>query len=207
MTRMQVLFLVVVGAGAALLGVLTAPLLGPSAPPPPPPAEVEPAGPQITRTTPIPKPERAPRGAEPAAAAAPTDATGAVQGGPAPEARSDDANANADDTGVSYGQVDPSRPFTPDEIQATVATFQEDIAACLDEWGPQIEGFDGRVVLQADFSPEGLQDVRIADLDNVPLQLLGCFSTPVWEATWPQPDGAVTISYPFLVEVPGAPDE
>ena len=225
MNRTQVMFLVVVGAGAAILGVLTAPLFAPDAPPDPvgsapaaQPALAAPAGPLITRTTPIPRPERptrsdapdAPNGGSAGLTGAPAAPTAANAADPANDpangaAPLTAADGEADgDTGGVFGKVDPSRPFTPDEIKATVATFQDDIADCLSEWGPQIDGFTGRVVLQADFEPEGLQDVRIADLDNVPLQLLGCFSTPVWEATWPQPDGAVTISYPFTVEVDGA---
>jgi hypothetical protein len=205
--RNQLLFLVVVGAGAALLGVLTAPLfldgsaaeapsaIAVAAPLAPAPAEAPtPAadGPTITRTTSIPRPQRASTHGAKLTKIDAADGAGGADAG---------AQGGEDTAAQIYGAVDPDREFTPDEIRSTVDTFKDDIEECLEAWGDHIPGFDGRIVVQAEFSPDGLQDVRIPDIDGVPTPLLGCFSTPLWEATWPQPDGAVTISYPFVVEL------
>lgn len=78
-----------------------------------------------------------------------------------------------------------------------------DIADCVDEWADVLEldtALDGKLSVELTLSTEGLEDVALVDVDNIPVELLTCFGGVMYTAEWPLPDEEpLVLRYPFRV--------
>lgn len=158
----------------------------------------EPVGAAPSAGTPAADPSARPRTAipRPAPAAAPAPPAPPPTGEDPPE---DDAPLEppAPSAPVPAAQM-------PAALQAVVEEqVKDEIAACLESWAAVEPGLGGRVLLEFELGPTGLQGVSILDHSAVPMGPLSCFASAIWEARWPAPEGggSLTVTYPFVFDM------
>lgn len=163
--------------------------------PPPPATARRPAAPTRTPRIPLPRPALPTRtGSDPSAGAPPTPET---------HPRDPDGRPLPPPPRRYPTPVPPD--FTAPAIQDTIRGSLDDITACLQDWGDADVLFTGRVTMGFALGPEGLGEVWIDDLEDVPAGPLTCLSSAIWEAPWPAFQDETTVRYPFELEVADDP--
>jgi len=168
---------------------------GPAAPAP----ETRQAQPVEPRRVNLPRPalptRTSPEGPEAPAEPPPTT--------PSPQAPSDDTPepATADEERRAPIPLPVPQDMTAVAINRAIRAVLPDMVTCLNAWGAADVTFTGDVALGFDVGPEGLTEVWVEDVDNVPAGPLTCLSGAIWEADWPPFQHDTTVRYPFQVEL------
>jgi hypothetical protein len=129
----------------------------------------------------------------------------------APSTRED--TATLDD--LKEDRKTPQRPIplpVPQQLTAvaidrTIKDILPDMVTCLNAWGAADMTFSGSVALGFDIGPDGLSEVWVDDVDNVPAGPLSCLSGAVWDADWPPFQEDTIAIYPFQVEITDGPTD
>ena len=99
--------------------------------------------------------------------------------------------------------VDARPAATPETIQAAVHEVLPDIEDCLHQWWMLQPELSGRVVMEFQLLPEGLQDAIVLDHDGVPAAVMSCFGSALYEGDFPAgPPEGLTVTYPFVFDGP-----
>lgn len=92
-------------------------------------------------------------------------------------------------------------------IQERMDPVKDDIAECLGAWMEQDPDLEGKVLLDFQIGPDGLQDAWVEDHENVPLGPLTCFSSAVYAADWTGvTDEPLEITWPVVFTQGEDPD-
>lgn len=92
-------------------------------------------------------------------------------------------------------------------IQERMDPVKDDIAECLGAWMEQDPDLEGKVLLDFQIGPGGLQDAWVEDHENVPLGPLTCFSSAVYAADWTGvTDEPLEITWPVVFTQGEDPD-
>lgn len=167
-------------------------------------------GPRITgaappQASPRPEPETTPRRVTLPRPELPTRTGSEPE--PAPQATPADPAAQQDDSVADAPTRDRPYPLpvpqdmTAVAIDRTVKDLLPDMVACLNAWGAADVTFTGSVALGFDIGPEGLSEVWVEDVEDIPDGPLTCLSGAIWDAAWPPFADDTTVTYPFQVEV------
>jgi len=93
-------------------------------------------------------------------------------------------------------------PFTSATIHAAFDGAQPALRACAHasmEGLEVSEDFSGRLLMEVDLAPGGIDGVSLVDVQGVPEPMLECFSGVVYTIAWPLPGEATTITMPFAL--------
>jgi hypothetical protein len=129
---------------------------------------------------------------------------------PDPLAKQAPPSSELDRAALERPMGELSEPVAPElaavAIDRTIRDILPEMTRCLNAWGQADVTFDGSVVLGFELGTEGLTEVWIEEVENVPGGPLTCLSATIWEAPWPAFAERTTVNYPFIVEIGRAPD-